>query len=178
MHNKKRGAIELSMTTIIVIVIGITLLSLGLVWIKNSFTSIEDLTRKAFENAKEGIGRINHEGEINVIPAEFTVEKGKYSTVSLYIANIGDEPISFKVKMIAPEGIDGGIAQTGKKRDKEYTSSKVQVGDELAVTLIIWPTDDAILGPIGIPIEISNSNWEEPKTVVATANIIKKSGIF
>ena len=31
--NNKKGAIELSMTTIIVVVIGITLLSLGLMWV-------------------------------------------------------------------------------------------------------------------------------------------------
>ena len=37
----KRGAMELSMTTIIVVIIGITLLTLGIRWVYNIFGDIE-----------------------------------------------------------------------------------------------------------------------------------------
>ena len=48
---QKKGAIELSMTTIIVIILGITLLSLGLIWVKGTFGDITRLSRSAFEQA-------------------------------------------------------------------------------------------------------------------------------
>lgn len=51
----KKGAIELSMTTIIVIVMGVTLLILGLVFIRGIFTKISGLTEGAFSEAEEEI---------------------------------------------------------------------------------------------------------------------------
>ena len=48
----KKGAIELSMTTIIVIIMGITLLSLGLIWIRGTFSEITGLSKGAFEKAE------------------------------------------------------------------------------------------------------------------------------
>lgn len=51
----KKGAIQLSMSTIIIIIIGITILSLALVWIKGYFGEIEELTRVSFDTAEEEI---------------------------------------------------------------------------------------------------------------------------
>src|SRR3989338_7889465 len=42
----KKGAIELSMTTIIVIVIGVVLLSLGLVWVRGTFLQADQEIRE------------------------------------------------------------------------------------------------------------------------------------
>ena len=50
-HSDKKGAIELSMTTIIVVVIGITMLTLGLAWIKDTFSNIDELGQGAFDSA-------------------------------------------------------------------------------------------------------------------------------
>jgi hypothetical protein len=47
----KRGAIELSMTTIIIIIVGVVLLSLGLSWVKNSFSKVNELSNDAFLTA-------------------------------------------------------------------------------------------------------------------------------
>ena len=47
----KRGAIELSMTTIIVIIVGVVLLSLGLMWVKSIFGSVQDLTDQSLLTA-------------------------------------------------------------------------------------------------------------------------------
>ncbi|MFA5176490.1 MAG: hypothetical protein WC413_04515 [Candidatus Nanoarchaeia archaeon] len=51
----KKGAIELSMTTIIVIILGVTLLSLGLMFIRGMFDKINDITKQTFESADEQI---------------------------------------------------------------------------------------------------------------------------
>ena len=50
-HSNKKGAIELSMTTIIVVVLGITLLTLGLTFIKNIFLDTGDISDTAFGEA-------------------------------------------------------------------------------------------------------------------------------
>ncbi|MBT4630627.1 hypothetical protein HOC06_00165, partial [Candidatus Woesearchaeota archaeon] len=60
--NNKKGAIEMSMTTIIVVVIGITLLSLGLVWVKTIFDNLQGTTVDAFDQVDAAIGEL---GTIN-----------------------------------------------------------------------------------------------------------------
>ena len=48
----KKGAIELSMTTIIVIVLGVTLLILGFVFIKGIFGSLGGISDTTFDKAQ------------------------------------------------------------------------------------------------------------------------------
>ncbi len=52
---QKKGAVELSMTTIIVIVIGVTLLILGLVFVRNIFGKATSLSEEAFASAEKEI---------------------------------------------------------------------------------------------------------------------------
>ncbi len=53
--NSKRGAIELSMTTIIVVVIGVVLLGLGIGWITSLIAQVEELTEQSFAAAQQTI---------------------------------------------------------------------------------------------------------------------------
>ena len=178
MLNIKRGAIELSVTTIVVVVIGITLLSLGLLFVRDTFKSIGDLKTKAFDNANTELNKISHNEEITLNPEEFDLEKKDYRIVELYIANLENEPATFTIKVIPPSGLDAAIAQTGEERAKEYTYGEVGIGEEMKVQIIIMATSKAILGPVGVPIEISSDQWENPKPISFTVNVIKSSGVF
>tara|TARA_Y100000310_G_scaffold344780_1_gene459464 strand:+ start:6220 stop:6738 length:519 start_codon:yes stop_codon:yes gene_type:complete len=51
----KKGAIQLSMSTIIIIIIGVTLLGLMLTWVSGIFGQIDDETKKAFEELETQI---------------------------------------------------------------------------------------------------------------------------
>ena len=53
MRYDKRGALELSMTTIIVIVIGVTLLSLGIIWVRSTMEKVTGLSDAAFATAQQ-----------------------------------------------------------------------------------------------------------------------------
>ena len=89
MKNKK-GAMELSMTTIIIIILGITLLSLGIVFIKGIFGKINLLTEEAFENAQKEINEKMGADEKFYIPGlQFEVAPGKSKTINLGVQNIG-----------------------------------------------------------------------------------------
>ena len=54
----KRGAIELSMTTIIVIVLGVVLLSLGLMFVRGIFKQITDESDQIFAMSEEQISEL------------------------------------------------------------------------------------------------------------------------
>lgn len=85
----KRGAIELSMTTIIVIVIGITLLSLGLIWVKNTFSNIGDMTQKQFDQADQIIDATPNTDEKISVPIQINAKSGKDTGFTFYIRNDG-----------------------------------------------------------------------------------------
>lgn len=84
----KKGALELSMNTIVIIVIGVTLLILGLAFVKGIFTKIGGLTEDAFEKAEGQIGvDANLDYPLNVIPTKMKIKVGETKTTTIVLAN-------------------------------------------------------------------------------------------
>ncbi len=88
MENKK-GAIELSVTTIIVIVLGVALLSLGLVFISNIFSKITKTTDDVFGDADILIEKIAQGTDKLSLPTSVVVKKGKSNTFKAFVFNDG-----------------------------------------------------------------------------------------
>ena len=96
----KKGAIELSMTTIIVIVMGVTLLILGLVFIRGIFTKITGLTEDAFRSAEKEIQqRMGASDKIYVSGVNFEIESGKSTVFTVGVQNFGEETTASKFKI-------------------------------------------------------------------------------
>jgi len=87
----KKAAVELSMTTIIIIVIGITILSLGLVWIRSVFSDVGQLTSGAFEQGETQINEIfgGSDQPVALSPTETSMSQGDTTTATLAINNLG-----------------------------------------------------------------------------------------
>ncbi|MAG52670.1 MAG: hypothetical protein CMH62_01770 [Nanoarchaeota archaeon] len=60
----KKGAIEFSMTTIMVIIIGVAVLALGLTWVRGTFTQVGTITESALANAETIFGEVGFTGKI------------------------------------------------------------------------------------------------------------------
>ncbi len=88
MVNGKKGALELSMTTIIVIVIGVVLLSLALFFVRNLFGQVNDLREVIFREADVAIREIGNTGKFSVTDIA-RVKQGSKSTFPISIANDG-----------------------------------------------------------------------------------------
>ncbi len=86
----KKGALELSVNTIVVIVIGVTLLTLGLVFVRGIITKANDLSDKAFEDANTQLDSLG--GNINefvtVSPETVRVNAGDTSGFVVLIKNV------------------------------------------------------------------------------------------
>jgi len=98
---KKKGAIELSMTTIIVIVIGVVLLSLGLLWIRNIFSQVGGISDDAFNKANDLIGGLeNVDSLITIVPDEIKIGQDKDDAIKVVIFNKNEETLQgLKVKV-------------------------------------------------------------------------------
>lgn len=135
MMNKK-GAFELSMTTIVIIVISVVLLSLGLVFVRNVFSKADFLTVNAFEEAEAAIGEIGSvDGPITLSPGSIQIKKGDAKTVELIIANFEEEDLIFKAKISSTsEKVDCVYADTKDTTSKEYT---ITSGDQATIKIIV-----------------------------------------
>ncbi len=119
--NKKRGAIELSMTTIIVIVIGIALLSFGLMWISGLGKKIKSMTETAFGKADVMIGEVM-EGEtedISVSPdnVDLKAKRGEKIRVDVIVNNLGENDISGSLNVECDKGIEPEYPTATKKAE-------------------------------------------------------------
>ncbi len=95
----KKGAIELSMTTIIVVVLGIALLITGFAFLGKVRGFLTTGTQQIFEKAQseiKGIGDLKQ--PLTISPSSVTVPKDGGEVVSVYVYNLGKkDPASVKL---------------------------------------------------------------------------------
>lgn len=95
----KKGAIELSMSTIIVIIIGITLLTLALIWVKGYFSEIDILTQGAFDRAKEEIqNKMSGDEKFYISQSTLTLKVGGSTELYVGIQNFEGVKDNFGVR--------------------------------------------------------------------------------
>lgn len=86
---RKKGALELSVNTIVIIVIGVALLSLGLIFVKNMFTKVTEISDKTFGNADTIVGSIKRPDSRFTVPESIEVKQGERKTDKIYVAHDG-----------------------------------------------------------------------------------------
>ena len=82
----KKGAIEFSMTTIMVVVIGVAVLALGLTWIRSTFTQVGTLTEQSLDAAETVVGEIGFTGKISA-PATITMDRNDAKKFRVLVRN-------------------------------------------------------------------------------------------
>lgn len=83
----KKGALELSVNTIVIVVIGITLLVLGLVFVRGIFERLGGLGGSAFQKAEQELQQMQSgDTKIN-FPSTIEVKKGKSIVEELRVCN-------------------------------------------------------------------------------------------
>jgi hypothetical protein len=177
--SSKKGAIELSMTTIIVIVIGVTLLSLGLFWIRGIFRDIDSLTSGAFDTAEGQIGALfqDIDSYLTISPDNIDVEQGKFKDVTVIIANLGMDDLSVRAEIKTntdPRGIDCGFDDTLKDESNLYNLAS---GEQVDLGLIVLAKPGVTLGIKSCLVEVPNIPSGD-RTDAVIVNVVKKKGIF
>lgn len=139
----KKGAIELSMTTIIVIIIGITLLGLGLTWISGVFNKIGDLSDQAFIQADKEI-RENMRADQNfyVSGQTFQIEAGESKTINVGVRNTLGAETAIVVTIVARTTENNEwIHQESKSQTLTVATNNVE-----AYPIVIIVPDDVVPG--------------------------------
>ena len=133
----KKGAFQLSITMIIVIVIAVVLLSLGLVFVRNVFNKVDFLTLDAFETADAEIGKLTNIDEtLTLSPGTIQIEQGGAKEVRLIIANFENEEKTFQgtISSNDPDNVICVFGDTAETTSKEYT---LPSGKEAKIKILV-----------------------------------------
>lgn len=173
---KKRGALELSITTIIVIVIGITLLSLGLIFVRSIFANIRGLSKEAFEHADAEIGKLSEVDRfLTIAPGTIEVEKNSARDIKVVIANFESSPLTVKAKVISSDPKIGcSFADTMGSSSKEYT---IASGEQAILKLVIDEKGGS-LSTKSCNVEVMGGAKGVQNTDSLIIRVIEKKGFF
>src|SRR3989344_2476776 len=149
----ERGALELSINTIVIVVIGITLLTLGLVFVRGIFGKLNELSDETFGTAQAQIGRLGQGDASLIAPSVITVKQEQ----NIIVGNDGTigSNINFAVEIARSNPSDGPgtnqvaarIVATGSinKNEASCYSFKLSSGESLTVPLVIGAIGNAKL---------------------------------
>ncbi len=179
-RNSKKGAIEMSITTIIVIVIGITLLTLGLTWVRGIFTKLDKITSGTFDQATVEIGKIRQGGgeKLNM-PSSVTVKQGSKETVQSIVYNEDTSSHSFEISgdMTAGAGATGIENKVQAKIISSPQTVTLAGNQEVPFDIQVVATTDAPLTSNNVYNVVVKKDGALYISKTLTINV-EKSGIF
>ena len=102
---KKRGALDISIGTIVIVVIGVALLTFGLIFVADLGDNILDLMGSAFRQGRDQIDRLErtHTERLTITPLDQEVQRGKTETLYAYVANDLEEPATLTLQISSKE---------------------------------------------------------------------------
>lgn len=107
----KRASLELSIRAIVIIVLAMTLLGLGLGFVRNIFGDIGQIREGVTEQVKQSIidDLRTNDKKLSFPKTEIKIDKGSSEIITVGIRNKEDETLSYKTEFTvqsAPEGVN------------------------------------------------------------------------
>ncbi len=106
---RKKGAMELSMNTIVVVVIGVTLLVLGLVFVRGLFGRITETTAKTFAGADTILEEMTGTEQRLNVQTGITLKRGQTEKIPVKLCNIEGQGDSLKLRVTATRLTGSGV---------------------------------------------------------------------
>jgi hypothetical protein len=155
----KKGAIELSMTTIIIIVIGITILVLGLAWVRTTLGGVSELTQQALIGGEEQITEMlgSSKEPLNLYATNLEMEKGDWTQVAAVAFNdqgdAADYVLTTTIGTRSESDLDCYIADSEDLTDTFNLNSGVKESE----TIVIQDTGNTNLGLYVCNVELTRN---------------------
>ncbi len=178
----KKGAIELSMTTIIVIVLGVTLLILGFVFIKGIFGSLGGISDTTFDKAQTLLtGLESVDSFLTVSPSMITIEQGSDDVVKVIVANLEQDAGSVNVNLRSRSRDDDQLKclifhDTANSEGSATSAKTIESGKQESYSLIVQDVG----GPLRTTAcyVVAEGGPATGNTGAVTVRVIKSGGIL
>ncbi len=140
---RKRGVMEFSMTTIIIIIIGITILTLGLIWISGVFMDLTRVTDDMIDNADGQIEKLNENTDegISLSPTSVSLAQGDSTSATFSMNHMESGEVTVYASVEVNTILDANeedflcvFADTGETESDEYA---LESGEGASITLFM-----------------------------------------
>ena len=116
MSFNKRASLEISIQAIVIVVLAMTILGLGLGFVRGFFKNISSTTEDVTEQVRQKIldDLITGDKKISFPKTEVSIDKGGSTVLSIGVRNKENQPLNYKLKFCAVSAPDaaGNIAPT------------------------------------------------------------------
>ncbi|MEK6864539.1 MAG: hypothetical protein AABX27_04550 [Nanoarchaeota archaeon] len=148
MKMNKKGAIEMSMQTIIVVIIGVTLLTLGIKFVSDTMGKTTGLSDSMFESGDTLMNDIfgGSDAGLSIRPDMTTIRVGDTGSAKIYLRNTGsdDGNCGVELKVTEYSGTDqSAITSAGSWLKLKSPTNTIKAGAMLEKTLAIVPPKTA-----------------------------------
>ena len=111
MRFKKRASLEISIQAIVIVVLAMTLLGLGLGFIRGMFKSIGSTTQDVTEQVRQRVldDLISGDKKVSFPKTEVSLDKGGSEILSVGIRNKKDTPLHYKMRFTPIAGPEGQL---------------------------------------------------------------------
>ena len=176
----RRGAIELSMSTIIIVVLGVTLLILGLVFVRGMFGGLSDISDTTMDKAKSLLGGLENPNEfLTISPDKITVDQGGDDAIKVIILNQETDMITIKA-LTAPANSEDKNIQCIFADTFSSTSDTYEIGSGKAeaISLIINEKEGPAGRVTGCKVEIQGAPAGVDSKSTVIVNIEASQSLF
>jgi len=175
----KKGAIELSMTTIIIIIIGVVILMLGIGFVTNVLTGAEDIAGTAITGGKEQVLGIlgSSKDPVTLYSTNVDLEQGDYNYIGVVVLNdqgdSADYVLTTELKSRSDNNLDCYIAESLDLTDSFTLNS----GLDTSRTIVIEDTGNSPLALNSCTITVTRNGVEISKESILI-NVVESGGFF
>jgi hypothetical protein len=138
----KKGSLELSIRAIVIVVLAMTLLGLGLAFVKNIFGSAEELSATSFDKISDQLQRdlVNVDEKLVFSQTKVSIDKGKSSLLGWGIRNENNAPFKYWAEFIPIKC--PGICPSAKELNEEWFTFKYNPDGNISSLLYSIETAD------------------------------------
>lgn len=153
---KKKGAIEMSMQTIIVVVIGITLLTLGLQFVYKTFSDVGSQQKAVDEATKKQLRELFGESDdpVALVTNSISIKQGASEDFAVGFKNIGTTQGTFSYKVLLESG---PVDSVDWLSSESVNLDEFEVGENKDELLALDVPDDAVPGTYRFKIQLTCS---------------------
>ena len=173
MIQQKKGALELSMNTIVIVVIGVTLLVLGLAFVSGIFEKLNILGENSFDEANQKLDQLggNYENFITLAPANTNIKKGdtKSKGVKAVISNLGSTSLDgLNVQLNVPQDSTNDITCEFNDGTTTKVIDSLISGQNEVLEVLVTAKPSASLGTEVCIVKVPNgpSNLDKESTFI------------
>ena len=109
MRFNKKASLEISIQAIVIVVLAMTLLGLGLTFIRKQFSGLSTIQEEISEQVKQKIldDLIENDKKLSFSRTEIEIDKGKSQVLTIGIRNKKDSELNYRMRFIGISDPDG-----------------------------------------------------------------------